>query len=78
MPRVLEHGAYLSGNLCRRAAYPEIVQAVKLAAQKAGGEGDDLDEKDVHSALRCSLDGSRRPGGRNLWHACPACCLCGR
>ena len=27
---------YLSGNLCRCAAYPEIVQAVKLAAQKRG------------------------------------------
>jgi aerobic carbon-monoxide dehydrogenase small subunit len=25
---------YLSGNLCRCAAYPEIVKAVKLAAQK--------------------------------------------
>lgn len=25
---------YLSGNLCRCAAYPEIVQAVKLAAKK--------------------------------------------
>jgi len=25
---------YLSGNLCRCAAYPEIVQAVKLAVQK--------------------------------------------
>ena len=25
---------YLSGNLCRCAAYPEIVQAAKLAAQK--------------------------------------------
>jgi aerobic carbon-monoxide dehydrogenase small subunit len=25
---------YLSGNLCRCAAYPEIVRAVKLAAQK--------------------------------------------
>ena len=25
---------YLSGNLCRCAAYPEIVQAVKLAARK--------------------------------------------
>ena len=25
---------YLSGNLCRCAAYPEIVQAVRLAAQK--------------------------------------------
>jgi carbon-monoxide dehydrogenase small subunit len=25
---------YLSGNLCRCAAYPEIIQAVKLAAQK--------------------------------------------
>jgi len=28
---------YLSGNLCRCAAYPEIVQAVKLAAQKHRG-----------------------------------------
>ena len=25
---------YLSGNLCRCAAYPEIIEAVKLAAQK--------------------------------------------
>jgi carbon-monoxide dehydrogenase small subunit len=25
---------YLSGNLCRCAAYPEIIAAVKLAAQK--------------------------------------------
>jgi len=25
---------YLSGNLCRCAAYPEIIRAVKLAAQK--------------------------------------------
>ena len=28
---------YLSGNLCRCAAYPEIVQAVKLVAQKRRG-----------------------------------------
>jgi len=28
---------YLSGNLCRCAAYPEIVQAVKLAARKRKG-----------------------------------------
>ena len=28
---------YLSGNLCRCAAYPEIVQAVKLAAQQHRG-----------------------------------------
>ncbi len=28
---------YLSGNLCRCAAYPEIVQAVKLAARKLEG-----------------------------------------
>jgi carbon-monoxide dehydrogenase small subunit len=27
---------YLSGNLCRCAAYPEIIQAVKLAASKRG------------------------------------------
>jgi carbon-monoxide dehydrogenase small subunit len=26
---------YLSGNLCRCGAYPEIIQAVKLAARKA-------------------------------------------
>jgi len=25
---------YLSGNLCRCAAYPEIIRAVKLAARK--------------------------------------------
>jgi aerobic carbon-monoxide dehydrogenase small subunit len=25
---------YLSGNLCRCAAYPEIIDAVKLAAKK--------------------------------------------
>jgi carbon-monoxide dehydrogenase small subunit len=25
---------YLSGNLCRCGAYPEIIQAVKLAARK--------------------------------------------
>ena len=30
---------YLSGNLCRCAAYPEIVKAVKLAAQKRKGAG---------------------------------------
>jgi carbon-monoxide dehydrogenase small subunit len=28
---------YLSGNLCRCAAYPEIVDAVKLAARKRAG-----------------------------------------
>jgi len=28
---------YLTGNLCRCAAYPEIVQAVKLAARKSEG-----------------------------------------
>jgi carbon-monoxide dehydrogenase small subunit len=28
---------YLSGNLCRCAAYPEIVQAVRLAARKLEG-----------------------------------------
>src|SRR5947209_5636374 len=28
---------YLSGNLCRCAAYAEIVKAVKLAARKLGG-----------------------------------------
>jgi aerobic carbon-monoxide dehydrogenase small subunit len=28
---------YLSGNLCRCAAYPEIVEAVKLAARKLEG-----------------------------------------
>ena len=28
---------YLSGNLCRCAAYPEVVQAVKSAARKRGG-----------------------------------------
>jgi len=28
---------YLSGNLCRCGAYPEIIKAVKLAARKRGG-----------------------------------------
>jgi aerobic carbon-monoxide dehydrogenase small subunit len=28
---------YLSGNLCRCAAYPEIIQAVKIAARKRKG-----------------------------------------
>ena len=28
---------YLSGNLCRCAAYPEIIEAVKLAARKRRG-----------------------------------------
>jgi len=28
---------YLSGNLCRCAAYPEIIEAVKLAAKKRKG-----------------------------------------
>jgi len=30
---------YLSGNLCRCAAYPEIIAAVKLAAQKRKARG---------------------------------------
>jgi carbon-monoxide dehydrogenase small subunit len=29
---------YLSGNLCRCAAYPEIINAVKLAAEKMRGD----------------------------------------
>jgi carbon-monoxide dehydrogenase small subunit len=29
---------YLSGNLCRCGAYPEIIEAVKLAAQKRGAK----------------------------------------
>jgi carbon-monoxide dehydrogenase small subunit len=29
---------YLSGNLCRCAAYPEIVEAVKLAARRRKGQ----------------------------------------
>jgi aerobic-type carbon monoxide dehydrogenase small subunit (CoxS/CutS family) len=30
---------YLSGNLCRCAAYPEILEAVKAAAQKTAVKG---------------------------------------
>jgi carbon-monoxide dehydrogenase small subunit len=30
-------GHYLSGNLCRCGAYPEIIAAVKLAARKRRG-----------------------------------------
>lgn len=33
-PSEAEIKSYLSGNLCRCAAYPEIVSAVQLAAQK--------------------------------------------
>jgi len=33
-PTVDEIRYYLSGNLCRCATYPEIIEAVKLAAQK--------------------------------------------
>jgi carbon-monoxide dehydrogenase small subunit len=30
---------YLSGNLCRCGTYPEIIEAVKLAARKVGARG---------------------------------------
>ena len=30
---------YLAGNLCRCSAYPEIVDAVKLAASRNGATG---------------------------------------
>ena len=36
---------YLSGNLCRCATYPEIIEAVKLAAQEAQGR---------RTGLRCN------------------------
>jgi carbon-monoxide dehydrogenase small subunit len=29
---------YLSGNLCRCAAYPEILRAVRLAARRRAGD----------------------------------------
>jgi len=32
---------YLSGNLCRCAAYPEILAAVKLAARKIAASSPD-------------------------------------
>lgn len=32
---------YLSGNLCRCAAYPEIIEAVKLAARRTKSSGDE-------------------------------------
>ena len=35
---------YLSGNLCRCAAYPEIVEAVKLAAAEDEGSRADEDK----------------------------------
>jgi carbon-monoxide dehydrogenase small subunit len=34
MPTDEEIRDYLAGNLCRCAAYPEIIEAVKLAAVK--------------------------------------------
>jgi aerobic-type carbon monoxide dehydrogenase small subunit (CoxS/CutS family) len=36
---------YLSGNLCRCAAYPEIIAAVKLAARKRKAESEGTAEK---------------------------------
>ena len=33
---------YLSGNLCRCAAYPEIINAVKIAARKRKGRSAEL------------------------------------
>lgn len=36
---------YLSGNLCRCAAYPEIIAAVKLAARKRNAETERTAEK---------------------------------
>lgn len=38
-PRDEEIRDYLAGNLCRCATYPEIVQAVKVAALRGGGVG---------------------------------------
>ncbi len=29
---------YLAGNLCRCGTYPEVIQAVKIAARKRRGE----------------------------------------
>jgi len=36
-PSEEEIGHYLSGNLCRCGAYPEIIEAVKAAAHKRRG-----------------------------------------
>ena len=33
-PTASEIKHYLAGNLCRCAAYPEIIQAVRLAAER--------------------------------------------
>jgi carbon-monoxide dehydrogenase small subunit len=30
---------YLSGNLCRCATYPQVIEAAKLAARKRKGSG---------------------------------------
>lgn len=38
-PTEAEIRHFLSGNLCRCAAYPEIIEAVKLAAQMRRAEG---------------------------------------
>jgi aerobic-type carbon monoxide dehydrogenase small subunit (CoxS/CutS family) len=37
-PSLSEIEHYLSGNLCRCAAYPEIIAAVRLAAERAGAK----------------------------------------
>ena len=38
-PSEADIGSYLSVNLCRRGSYPQIVEAVKLAAEKPRAAG---------------------------------------
>ena len=38
-PSEADIGSYLSVNLCRRGSYPQIVEAVKLAAVKPRAAG---------------------------------------
>ena len=48
---------YLSGNLCRCAAYPEIMEAVKLAAKKAEGRRNGLNREQGGMPCRTSTAG---------------------
>ena len=38
IPTTTRSSDYLAGNLCRCGTYPEVIQAVKIAARKRRGE----------------------------------------
>ena len=57
---------YLSGNLCRCAAYPEIIDAVKMAARKQQGRPHRLNRKrDLEGGLPMS---TAAMAGQEPWY----------